>query len=91
MMDRFTGTKAVRTAAVEYVKHGIRVNPVNPDLTDTQVARDVVGGDERAYAELEKQVPIGREGRPEEIRYAVERGVTLRTSARQRRADVRRS
>jgi len=56
-----------RTAALEYVKHGIRVNAVNPGLIDTQVARDVVSGDEQAYAEIAKRVPIGRAGRPEEI------------------------
>jgi len=56
-----------RTAALEYIKHGIRVNAVNPGLIDTQIARDVVNGDEQAYAELAKHVPIGRAGRPEEI------------------------
>jgi NAD(P)-dependent dehydrogenase (short-subunit alcohol dehydrogenase family) len=56
-----------RTAALEYVKRGIRVNAVNPGLIDTQVARDVVAGDEGAYAEIAKNVPIGRAGRPEEI------------------------
>jgi NAD(P)-dependent dehydrogenase (short-subunit alcohol dehydrogenase family) len=56
-----------RTAALEYVKRGIRVNAVNPGLIDTQSARDVVHGDEQAYAELAKHVPIGRAGRPEEI------------------------
>jgi NAD(P)-dependent dehydrogenase (short-subunit alcohol dehydrogenase family) len=60
-----------RTAALEYIKHGIRVNAVNPGLIDTQIARDVVNGDEQAYAELEKHVPIGRAGRPEEIAAAV--------------------
>jgi len=60
-----------RTAALEYVKHGIRVNAVNPGLIDTQVARDVVSGDEQAYAEIAKNVPIGRAGRPEEIASAV--------------------
>lgn len=60
-----------RTAALEYIKQGIRVNAVNPGLIDTQIARDVVDGDERAYAEMEKHVPIGRAGRPEEIASAV--------------------
>src|SRR3954454_8307818 len=60
-----------RTAALEYVKHGIRVNAVNPGLIDTQVARDVVAGSEEAYADIEKNVPIGRAGRPEEIASAV--------------------
>jgi NAD(P)-dependent dehydrogenase (short-subunit alcohol dehydrogenase family) len=56
-----------RTAALEYVKRGIRVNAVNPGLIDTQVARDVVDGDEQAYADIAKHVPIERAGRPEEI------------------------
>lgn len=56
-----------RTAALEYVRRGIRVNAVNPGLIDTQIARDVVAGDEDAYAEIAKGVPIGRAGRPEEI------------------------
>jgi NAD(P)-dependent dehydrogenase (short-subunit alcohol dehydrogenase family) len=60
-----------RTAALEYVKQGIRVNAVNPGLIDTQIARDVVEGNEKAYAEMEKNIPIGRAGRPEEIASAV--------------------
>jgi NAD(P)-dependent dehydrogenase (short-subunit alcohol dehydrogenase family) len=56
-----------RTAALEYVKRGIRVNAVNPGLIDTQIARDVVNRDEQAYAELAKHVPIARAGSPEEI------------------------
>ena len=60
-----------RTAALEYIKHGIRVNAINPGLIDTQIARDVVSGDEGAYADIAKHVPIGRAGRPEEIAAAV--------------------
>jgi NAD(P)-dependent dehydrogenase (short-subunit alcohol dehydrogenase family) len=56
-----------RTAALEYIKQGIRVNAINPGLIDTQIARDVVSGDEQAYNEIAKRVPIGRAGRPEEI------------------------
>lgn len=60
-----------RTAALEYIRKGIYVNAVNPGLIDTQIARDVVSGDEQAYADIAKQVPIGRAGRPEEIAAAV--------------------
>src|SRR6516162_962227 len=56
-----------RTAALEYIKQGIRVNAVNPGLIDTQVARDVVNGNEQAYEDIAKNVPIGRAGKPEEI------------------------
>ena len=56
-----------RTAALEYVRKGIRVNAVNPGLIDTQVARDVVKGDEQAYESIAKNVPIGRVGKPDEI------------------------
>jgi NAD(P)-dependent dehydrogenase (short-subunit alcohol dehydrogenase family) len=60
-----------RTAAMEYVRHGIRVNAVNPGLIDTQIARDVVNGNEQAYEDIAKHVPIGRAGTPEEIASAV--------------------
>jgi NAD(P)-dependent dehydrogenase (short-subunit alcohol dehydrogenase family) len=60
-----------RTAALEYIRHGIRVNAVNPGLIDTQIARDVVSGDEHAYKELAKNIPIARPGKPEEIASAV--------------------
>jgi NAD(P)-dependent dehydrogenase (short-subunit alcohol dehydrogenase family) len=56
-----------RTAALEYAKQGIRVNAVNPGLIDTQIARDVVAGNEAAYNDIAKNVPIGRAGSPEEI------------------------
>ena len=47
------------------------MNAVNPGLIDTQVARGVVSGDERAYAEIARNVPIGRAGKPEEVALAV--------------------
>ena len=61
------GVGLTRTAALEYIKHGVRVNAVNPGLIDTQIARDVVSGDEQAYNDIAKHVPIGRAGTPEEI------------------------
>src|SRR6201996_6089404 len=60
-----------RTAALEYIKSGIRVNAVNPGLIDTQIGHDVFKGDEQAYTDIAKHVPIGRAGRAEEIASAV--------------------
>ena len=60
-----------RTAALEYISKGIYVNAVNPGLIDTQIARDVVNGDENAYADIARNVPIQRAGRPEEVAAAV--------------------
>jgi len=60
-----------RTAALEYVRKGIRVNAVNPGLIDTQIARDVVSGNEQAYNDLARNVPMGRAGTPDEIASAV--------------------
>jgi len=56
-----------RTAALEYIQKGIRVNAINPGVIDTQVARDVVDGDPAAYEQMEQSIPIKRAGRPEEI------------------------
>jgi NAD(P)-dependent dehydrogenase (short-subunit alcohol dehydrogenase family) len=52
-----------RTAALGYIKKGIRVNAVNPGLIDTQIGHDVFKGDERVYSEAANSVPIGRAGR----------------------------
>ncbi len=60
-----------RTAALEYIKQGIRVNAINPGLIDTQIARDVVSGNEEAYSDIAKNVPVGRAGWPGEIASAV--------------------
>jgi NAD(P)-dependent dehydrogenase (short-subunit alcohol dehydrogenase family) len=56
-----------RTAALEYAARGIRVNAVCPGAIDTQIAWDVVGGNEAAFEAMGKQIPLGRIGRPEEI------------------------
>jgi len=45
--------------------------PLHASSLDTQIAGDVVSGDEQAYDEIAKHVPIGRAGRPEEIASAV--------------------
>jgi NAD(P)-dependent dehydrogenase (short-subunit alcohol dehydrogenase family) len=43
----------------------------NPGLIYPQIARDVVDGNERAYGEIAKQVPIGRACKTVEIALVV--------------------
>jgi NAD(P)-dependent dehydrogenase (short-subunit alcohol dehydrogenase family) len=68
----------VRSAAIDYARHGIRINAVVPGATDTPMLI-ASHGDEAARAdELERirsaaraQIPLGRLGRPEEIAAAI--------------------
>lgn len=51
--------------ARELLPHGIRVNAVAPTMTDTEMANAMWPGPQREA--LERQVPMGRFARPEEI------------------------
>jgi NAD(P)-dependent dehydrogenase (short-subunit alcohol dehydrogenase family) len=59
-----------KTAAVEYGKHGIRVNAVSPGAVRTQMLHDVFGN-EQAIDQMASVHPLGRIGRPEDIADAV--------------------
>lgn len=61
-----------KSAALEYATRGIRINAVCPGLIWTPMADQMVaGGQGDALKEMEKSVPMGRVGRPEEIANAV--------------------
>jgi NAD(P)-dependent dehydrogenase (short-subunit alcohol dehydrogenase family) len=61
-----------KSAALEYAARGIRVNAVCPGLIWTPMADQMVaGGQGDALKAMEKSVPMGRVGRPEEIADAV--------------------
>jgi len=52
-----------KSAAIEYAKDGIRVNSVHPGLIDTRMMDEL----SETSDELDARVPLGRQGRPEEI------------------------
>lgn len=57
-----------RSAALEYAASGIRINAVCPGLIWTAMADQMVAaGQGEALKAMEKSVPMGRVGRPEEI------------------------
>jgi NAD(P)-dependent dehydrogenase (short-subunit alcohol dehydrogenase family) len=61
-----------KSAALEYAKEGIRINAVCPGLIWTPMADQMVAsGQGEALKGMEKAVPMGRVGRPEEIADAV--------------------
>jgi NAD(P)-dependent dehydrogenase (short-subunit alcohol dehydrogenase family) len=58
-------TLLTRSMAIDYAKHGIRVNAICPGPTDTPMLRNALTtGELEAFA---KTFPMGRLGRPEEI------------------------
>ena len=61
-----------KSAALEYAARGIRINAVCPGLIWTPMADQMVAaGQGDALKAMEKSIPMGRVGRPEEIATAV--------------------
>jgi NAD(P)-dependent dehydrogenase (short-subunit alcohol dehydrogenase family) len=60
-----------RSAALEYVIKGIRINAVCPGMIQTPMADFVTKGSKERAAAMAKKAPIGRFGKPEEIAAAV--------------------
>ena len=61
-----------KSAALEYAARGIRINAVCPGLIQTPMSDQMVAaGQGEALKVMEKSIPMGRVGRPEEIANAV--------------------
>jgi NAD(P)-dependent dehydrogenase (short-subunit alcohol dehydrogenase family) len=60
-----------KSAALECVDAGIRINAVCPGIIDTAMISRVSGGTDEGRERMVGQEPIGRMGRPEEIASAV--------------------
>ena len=61
-----------KSAALEYAARGIRVNAICPGLIQTAMSDQMVAeGQGDALKAMEKSIPMGRVGRPEEIADAV--------------------
>ena len=60
-----------RTAAIDYVARGIRINAVCPGVIRTPMADELLRRNPALEQELVRDIPAGRMGRPEEIAHAV--------------------
>ncbi len=60
-----------KSAGLEYAARGIRINAVCPGIIETPMVSGMLETQADAMAEMIKEVPIGRLGRPEEIADAV--------------------
>ena len=56
----------MRTLAVDWARHGIRVNGVAPGYVETDLTAKVREHEEIS-ADLLAQIPLGRFGKPEEV------------------------
>ena len=60
-----------RSAAVEFIPAGVRVNAVAPGPVRTEATTAMFGTEEKFAAAFAGKLPVGRTGRPEEIAEAV--------------------
>lgn len=60
-----------RSAALEYAARGIRINAICPGAIDTPMVADMIVREGISQADLIKDQPTGRLGKPEEIASAV--------------------
>ncbi len=60
-----------RSAALDYAKRGIRVNAICPAYTDTAMVRGGIAANPALADVMERAIPMGRLGAPEEIAAAV--------------------
>ncbi|MGC4112285.1 MAG: SDR family NAD(P)-dependent oxidoreductase [Nocardioides sp.] len=58
-----------RSVAIEYGRHGIRMNAVSPGRVDTPATSDTL--DDAAYRVMAERVPLGRMASPDDIAAAV--------------------
>jgi NAD(P)-dependent dehydrogenase (short-subunit alcohol dehydrogenase family) len=77
-MGAYSATKAgisalVRCMAVDYARHGIRVNAVVPGATETGMMWNNVAPTEMEAmrAQLNREIPLGRLGQPSDVAKAV--------------------
>jgi NAD(P)-dependent dehydrogenase (short-subunit alcohol dehydrogenase family) len=61
-----------KSAALEYAARGIRINAICPGLIQTPMSDQMIAaGQGEALKAMEKSIPMGRVGRPEEIASSV--------------------
>lgn len=60
-----------KSAALEFVRRGIRINAVCPGVTRTAMLEGFMGGDESVESRVKEANPSGRLGTPDEVAQAV--------------------
>jgi len=56
-----------KSAALEYAPRGVRINAICPGAIETPMVAEMIAKEPETMAEITKEQPIGRLGKPEEI------------------------
>jgi 3alpha(or 20beta)-hydroxysteroid dehydrogenase len=65
--SKFAVTGMTKSAAMELVRHGIRVNSIHPGMIETDMMTEVTGGNAERHDKFARSVPMRRPADPGEV------------------------
>ena len=65
--SKFAVTGMTKSAAMELVRHGIRVNSIHPGMIETDMMTEVTGGNAERHDKFARSVPMRRSADPGEV------------------------
>jgi 3alpha(or 20beta)-hydroxysteroid dehydrogenase len=65
--SKFAVTGMTKSAAMELVRHGVRVNSIHPGMIETDMMTEVTGGNAERHDKFARSVPMRRPAEPPEV------------------------
>jgi 3alpha(or 20beta)-hydroxysteroid dehydrogenase len=65
--SKFAVTGMTKSAAIELIRYGVRVNSIHPGMIETDMITEVTGGSAERHDKFARSVPIRRAAEPTEV------------------------